>query len=183
VVPVTAATKKIRRRRAAGETAVEQTRDVAQVASLLSAAGMFAMGVESPGGCYLVAYIGDEVAGVVGIESRVDAALIRSLMVMERMRRRGIGAALISAARTAAHTRGARTLYAFACGDDSASHLDRPGSARYLKRFGFVPAISEEMLKALTGTFTADYLRQHPDVLAGLQTLSLDISTDGLILR
>lgn len=135
---------------------------------------MFAEGVESPGGCYLIAYIGDEVAGVVGIEARVDAALIRSLLVIEHMRRRGIGAALISAARTAAHTRGARSLYALAPRDDS---------AHYLERFGFAPAPWQEMLEALTGTFMADYLRRHPDALARIRTLSVDLSQDGVILR
>jgi N-acetylglutamate synthase-like GNAT family acetyltransferase len=135
---------------------------------------MFAEGVESPGGCYLIAYIGEEVAGVVGIEARVDAALIRSLLVIERMRRRGIGAALISAARTAAHTRGARSLYA---------HAPRDDPAHYLERFGFAPAPWQEMLEALTGTFMADYLRLHPDELARIRTLSVDISQDGVILR
>jgi N-acetylglutamate synthase-like GNAT family acetyltransferase len=170
---VATAAKKIRRPRAVDELAVEQTRDLAQVASLLSAAGMFAEGVESPGGCYLIAYVGDEVAGIVGIEARVDAALVRSLLVIARMRRRGIGAALISAARTAAHTRGARTLYAIA----------PLASQGYLERFGFASAISQTMLDALTGTFMADYLRQHPDELERIRILSLDISQDGVILR
>ena len=169
-----AATKKIRRRRTAGELAVEQTRDLAQAASMLSAAGMLAAGVESPGGCYLIAYVGDAVAGVVGIEARVDSALIRSLMVVDAMRRRGIGAALVSAARTAAHTRGARTVYAIAPDSDS---------ARYFARFGFAPAALEEVLEALAGTFMADYLRQHPDELARLRPLSLDIANDGVIQR
>jgi N-acetylglutamate synthase-like GNAT family acetyltransferase len=168
------ATKKVRRRRAAGELAVEQTRDLAQVARMLSAAGMLAAGVESPGGCYLMAYVGDEIAGLVGIEARVDAALIRSLTVADAMRRRGIGTALVTAARTAAHTRGARTLYAIASDKDS---------ARYFVRFGFAPVASEEMLQALAGTFMAGYLREHPDEMERLRTFSLDISGDGLIQR
>jgi GNAT superfamily N-acetyltransferase len=169
-----AATKKIRRRRAAGELVVEQTRDLTQAASMLSAAGMLAGGIESPGGCYLMAYVGDAVAGMVGIEARVDAALIRSLIVVDTMRRRGIGAALLAAARTAAHTRGARTLYAIAPDDDS---------ARSFTSFGFAPAALEEMLDALDGTFMADYLRQRPDESARVRTLSLDIANDGVIER
>lgn len=171
---MTVAARKIRRRRAAGELAVEQTRDLARVASMLSAAGMAADGIESPGGCYLMAYVGDDVAGVVGIEARVDAALMRSLLVIEPLRRRGIGAALISAARTAAHTRGARRLYTLAPGD---------GAVRYLARFGFEPAAPQEMFDALGGTFMADYLRAHPGDLAPNQILSLDISNDGIIPR
>jgi N-acetylglutamate synthase-like GNAT family acetyltransferase len=169
-----AAIKKLRRRRAPGELAVEQTRDLAQAAQVLSAAGMWADGVESPGGCYLIAYVGDAVAGIVGIEVRVDAALIRSLLVLDTMRRRGVGTALIAAARTAAHTRGARMLYAIAPDADS---------TRYFARCGFAPAASEEMLQALAGTFMADYLRQHPDESAQMRTLSLDIANDGVIQR
>ena len=111
---------------------------------------------------------------MVGIEARVDAALIRSLIVVDTMRRRGIGAALIAAARTAAHTRGARTLYAIVPDGDS---------ARYFARCGFAPAASEEVLKALAGTFTADYLRQRPNESARLRPLSLDIANDGVIER
>jgi len=171
---VAAATKKIRRRRAAGELAVEQTRDLASVARMLAGAGMLAGGVESPGACYLTAYVGEESAGVVGIEVRVDAALMRSLMVVESMRRRGIGAALVAAARLAAHTRGARTLYAIAPADDAIG---------YFARFGFAPAAADEMLAALAGTCMADHLREHPADLAQIRAWSLDISLDGVINR
>jgi N-acetylglutamate synthase-like GNAT family acetyltransferase len=169
-----AATKKIRRRRADGELTVEQTRDLAGVARMLSAAEMFTGGVESPSACYLTAHVGPRFAGVVGIEVRVDAALIRSLMVLEPMRRRGIGAALVAAARLAAHTRGARMLYAIAPAGDA---------SRYFARFGFASAAMDEMLVVLAGTFIADHLRQHPDDLARLRTWSLDISRDGVIER
>jgi N-acetylglutamate synthase-like GNAT family acetyltransferase len=171
---VPAVTRKIRRRRAPGELVVEQTRDLALVAQTLTAAGMLADGVDAPGGCYLTAYVGDRLAGVIGIEARVDAALIRSLMVVETDRRRGIGADLVAAARTAAHTRGARTLYALA--HDSSA-------ARYFERFGFTSATSERLIAALAGAFMVDYLRQRPDELARCQVLSLDIANDGVILR
>jgi N-acetylglutamate synthase-like GNAT family acetyltransferase len=170
---VPAATRKIRRR-APGELVVEQTRDLALVAQTLVAAGMLADGIDAPGGCYLTAHVGDRLAGVIGIEARVDAALIRSLMVAETDRRRGIGAALVAAARTAAHTRGARTLYALA--PDS-------GAARYFERFGFTSTTSASLIGALAGTFIIDYLRQRPDELARCHILSLDIAHDGVILR
>src|ERR1700730_1899798 len=83
-------------------------------------------GLDAPGACWIAASVGDAIAGVAGIETIVDAAVIRSLVVVEAMRRRGIGAALINAARKAAHTRGARRLYA----------LGRRGED-YLLRFGF----------------------------------------------
>jgi len=171
---VPAVTRKIRRHRAPGELVVEQTRDLSLVAQTLVAAGMLADGVDAPGGCYMTAYVGDRLAGVIGIEARVDAALIRSLMVAETDRHRGIGASLVAAARTAAHTRGARTLYALA--RDSAA-------ARYFQRFGFASTTSERLIAALAGAFIVDYLRQRPDELARCQVLSLDIANDGVILR
>ncbi len=81
----------------------------------------------TPAGCYLLAYAGAEAVGVVGVETVVDAGLISILMVIEPMRRRGIGAALLAAARKAAHTRGARQLFAIA------------SDSGYLPRFGFAP--------------------------------------------
>ncbi|MGA7870319.1 MAG: GNAT family N-acetyltransferase, partial [Candidatus Binatus sp.] len=101
------------RRHRAGELVIEQTRDLARVRKLLARAGMMTAGIEWPAACYIVAYVGDEAVGMIGVESKIDAALIRSLYVDESMRRRGIGGALVAAARKAAHTRGARHLYLF----------------------------------------------------------------------
>jgi N-acetylglutamate synthase-like GNAT family acetyltransferase len=171
---VAVATKKIRRRRDADELAVEQTRDLPAVASMLAAAGRFAEGVEAPGGCYLLASVGPAVAGVIGIEARVDAALVRSLFVTAPMRRRGIGAALVTAARTAAHTRGARTLYALAADVQVAA---------YLERLGFASSAMDALLVALAGTFVVEYLRKRPGDLARYRALALDIAQDGVIMR
>jgi N-acetylglutamate synthase-like GNAT family acetyltransferase len=183
---VAVSAKKIRRRRAPGEIAVEQTRDLEQVAHLLEAAGMRTAGLDAPGGCFLIARAGEEVAGAVGIEARVDAALMRSLVVVEPLRRRGIGAALIAAARTAAHTRGARRLYALA----------PDGRARdYLARFGFVPVAGDDLVEVLAGTFTVDRLRIRAQGFAAnvpanlsaslLRSIPMmaDLSNDGVILR
>ena len=168
------ATKKIRRRRHTDELVVEQTRDLPAVARMLAAAGRFAEGIGAPGGCYLLAHVGSAVAGVIGIEARVDAALVRSLFVAAPMRGREIGAALIAAARTAAHTRGVRVLYALAPDADTAG---------YLERFGFASSAMDTMLAALAGTFVVEYLRARPDELARYRALALDIARDGLIIR
>lgn len=168
------AIKKIRRRRNADELAVEQTRDLPAVANMLAAAGRFAEGVEAPGGCYLLAYVSRAVAGVIGIEARVDAALVRSLFVAAPARGRAIGTALIAAARTAAHTRGARTLYALASDADA---------ARYLERFGFMPSAMDTLLAALADSFVVEYLRARPNELARYRALALDIANDGVIVR
>ena len=116
--------------------------------------------------------MGNAIAGVVGVETIVDAAVIRSLAVVESMRRRGIGAALVNAARKAAHTRGARRLYA----------LGRRGED-YLVRFGFERIASTEMIDDIAGTFTVDFLRAHPGELERMDPLRLDISRDGVIER
>lgn len=121
-----------------------------------------------------MAFIGDEAVGVIGIEACVDAALLRSLMVAGPMRRRGIGAVLVAAARKAAHTRGARTLYVLA---------PDPEAARYLVRSGFTAAPLANLIAALTGTFLVDYLSERPEELARHRTMSLDISNDGVISR
>ena len=139
------------------------------------AAGIVTGALDAPGACWIAASVGDTAAsavGIVGIETIVDAAVIRALAVARAMRRRGIGAALVNAARKAAHTRGARRLYA----------LGRRGD-EYLLRFGFEQVAAAEMIDELAGTFTADYLRAHPDELARMDPLRLDISRDGVIER
>ena len=113
------------RKHRAGELVVEQTRDLALVRAMLERGGMTTEGIEWPAACYIVAYFGDEAVGVIGVEPKIDAALIRSLCVNESMRRRGIGGALLAAARKAAHTRGARHLYLF--GADAGGFFERHG--------------------------------------------------------
>ncbi len=166
------------RRRAAGKLVIEQAdnryRD--RVRAMLAAAGMVTDGIESPTACYLLAWFGDEPGdepvGVVGIETRLDTALVRSLMVVEPMRRRGIAAELIAAARKAAHTRGARTLYAFAA-----------EAGGYLRRLGFEPAPVGDLVAALGGVAQVEYYRSHPAELARQTAWRLDISKDGVIVR
>jgi len=155
-------------------------------------AGIAVGGLDAPGACWIGASIGDVgadaigdaaggtgilLAGVIGIETIVDTAVIRSLAVAQAMRRRGIGAALVGAARKAAHTRGARRLYALGPRGQDSSARD------YLLRFGFEPVIPTAMLEELDGTFTASYLRARPERLARIDALGLDISRDGMIVR
>ena len=176
--PAIPASQKVaaRRRRAPGELYVAQTADLAAAGAILAdageAAGIITGGLDAPGACWIAASIGNAISGVVGVETIVDAAVIRSFAVAEAMRRRGIGAALVNAARKAAHTRGARRLYA----------LGRRGED-YLLRFGFERIAGTEMIDDLAGTFTADYLRAHPGELTRMDPLRLDISRDGVIER
>ena len=163
----------IRRQRVEGELVVEQTRDLGGVAAMLTVAGMTIEGITWPAGCYLMAYLGREPVGVVGIETKVDAALMRSLVVVEPMRRRRVGKSLVEAARAAAHTRGARRLYCLADG----------AANDYLKRLGFEPASIGEVQTVLVGTFMVDNLRTRPDKTSQCRALCLDISHDGVVIR
>ena len=164
--------KKVRRRDQTA-LAIEQTRDVEAIAGILTAAGLTIAGLDWPNGCYLMAYLGNEPAGVVGIEPRIDIALMRSMAVVESMRSRGIGSALVQAARTAAHSRGARFLYTIASKD----------AANYFVRLGFALVDLDVAFGTLAGIFLADFLRSRIEEPSRLVALALDISQDGLILR
>jgi len=155
-----------------GELVIEQTRDLVRVREMIAGAGMMTEGIEWPAACYILAYNGDEAIGVVGIEARIDAALIRSLYVKPVMRRRGIGAGLLTAARKAAHTRGARHLYLFST--DAGSFFERQG---------FEPAEVADVIAALSGVPQVEHYRARPDELAREVAYHLDISGDGVIER
>lgn len=160
------------RKHRAGELVIEQTRDLARVREMIARAGMTTEGIEWPAACYIVAQIGDEAVGVVGVESKIDAALIRSLYVEAPMRRRGIGGALLTAARKAAHTRGARHLYLLA--------KDAGG---LFERLGFARVELGSVMNALAGVPMVEHYRigtgEHERAVA----YHLDISGDGLIER
>lgn len=160
------------RKHRAGELVIKQTRDFTIVRAMLARGGLTTEGIEWPAACYLVAYFGDDPVGVIGIEPKIDAALIRSLYVDESMRRRGIGASLIAAARKAAHTRGARHLYCFSA--EAASLFDRHG-------FRVVPV--GDVLRALPGVPEVEFFLARPDELAREVAYHLDISRDGVIER
>jgi len=155
-----------------GELVIEQTRDLVRVREILASAGMMIDGIEWPAACYILAYNGDERIGVIGVEAKIDAALIRSLYVKPEMRQRGIGAALLGAARKAAHTRGARHLYLFST-----------DAGNFFERQGFVRAEVADLIAALPGVPQVEHYRARPDELAREVAYHLDISGDGVIER
>ena len=155
-----------------GELVIEQTRNLVLVREMLAGAAMMTDGIEWPAACYILAYNGDEAIGVVGIEAKIDAALIRSLYVKPSTRQRGIGAGLLAAARKAAHTRGARHLYLFST---------EAGS--FFERQGFVRAEVATVIAALPGVPQVEHYRARPDELAREVAYHLDISGDGVIER
>jgi len=160
------------RKHRTGELVIEQTRDLARVRKMVARAGMMTEGIEWPAACYILAYIGEEAVGVIGVESKIDAALIRSLYVDESMRRRGIGTALIAAARKAAHTRGARHLYLFST-----------DAGEFFERYGFKKVAVDEVIAAVPGVPQVEYYRARPQELARELAYHLDISSDGVIER
>jgi len=155
-----------------GELIIEQTRDLARVREMLARGGLTTDGIEWPAACYLVAYVGDDAVGVVGVEPKIDAALIRSLYVEESTRRRGIGGALIAAARKAAHTRGARHLYCFSA-----------EAGKLFERHGFTRVPVGDVIAALPGVPEVEFFRARPGELAREVAYYLDISGDGVIER
>jgi len=161
---------KIRRHRATGELAVEQTQDLTAIIAMLQHAGMRG-DVSANAGCFLMAYWGDDPVGIAGLETQVDAGLMRPLFVLETMRRRGIGASLVRAARVAAHTRGARMLYA-----------TTPGTfVDYFARFGFTEVGFAEIVRAFGDASRLQ--RTRSDDAPECRAVGLDISRDGLIER
>ena len=96
------------------------------MAPMLAAAGAGPEDHRQPGTCVLSAYSGDTPAGIVAITTSIDTGRITLLWVTETMRRHGIGAKLIAAARKAAHTRGARTL-SVSCRSDFSGYWPKLG--------------------------------------------------------
>jgi N-acetylglutamate synthase-like GNAT family acetyltransferase len=164
--------KKIRRRRPHGEVSVEQVHDPAIIAAMLDRAGTAAPADFNDGAeCFLMAYWGDDPVGIAGLETEVDTALMRPLFVLEAMRRRGVGTSLVRAVQVAAHTRGARTLYAAA----PATSVD------YFMRFGFAKAGFAELVKTFGQVSMLRWIRS--DEVSGCGVVRLDISRYGLIER
>ncbi|HTR62685.1 MAG TPA: GNAT family N-acetyltransferase [Candidatus Binataceae bacterium] len=155
-----------------GEIVIEQTRDLPRVRKLLERGAMITEGIEWPPACYLLAFDGDDAVGVVGVEPILDAALVRSLYVLQAHRRRGIGEQLVAAARKAAHTRGARQLYLFST-----------EAGGFFERLGFRRTSVTDLTAALKGTPQTDYYLARPPELAQEVVYCLDISRDGIIER
>ena len=139
---------------------------------MLAGAGMITDGIEWPAACYIVAYVGDEAMGVVGVESKIDAALIRSLYVNQSMspawNRRRVAR---GGAQSRAHARRAH-LYLFT-----------KDAAGFFERHGFTTVAVRDAIAALPGVPQVEFYRTRPEELAREAAYHLDISADGVIER
>ena len=148
---------------------VEQTSDRSVITAILDQAGTTAPVDLIDNHCFLIAYLGDKPIGIAGLQSEVDAALLWPVFVVETMRRRGVGGSLIQAARVAAHSRGARTLYPKA----------PPALVDYFVRSGFADAAADVHGEAQPPMPRANRSTQPSE----WRVLRLDISRDGIIER
>ncbi|HJU11543.1 MAG TPA: GNAT family N-acetyltransferase [Candidatus Binataceae bacterium] len=163
--------KKFRRRRPSGELTIEQSHETGTAASILDATALIiANDTVACGGCLLVAYLGDEPVGLAALVTEVDSGLIRLMFVSAKMRGHRVGHSILSAVRDAAHTRGARQLYA-AVQDDV---------AEYFTRMGFGETQHYELAMAFGQTMLERLGCNH---LTGYRVLRLDLSSYGVIER
>ena len=77
---------------------------------------------------FLIGLERGDVVGIVGLELRGEAALLRSLAVLPQRRGTGFGAQLVEAIEQRAHQQGAETLYLLT--DTAANYFGRRGYER-----------------------------------------------------
>lgn len=85
--------------------------------------------------------IGDMPVGFGGLEMHGDLALLRSVVTLPPLRRRGIGRAMIEVLETEAVARGARAIY-----------LLTADSAPFFARLGYAPCAREQVPPAIRAT-------------------------------
>jgi amino-acid N-acetyltransferase len=88
------------------------TTDIAAIQSLLEAAGLpFEDLTDLNKAQFLVAYDDDEISGAIGVEVYGKSALLRSLVVKPKERKRGLGAQLMHDLESLAKHQGVDRLY------------------------------------------------------------------------
>ena len=85
--------------------------DLSAVERLLVASGLPLEGVKEALSTFVVAYSGDDLVGVAGLEVCCDNALLRSVAVAPEWRSRRLGRALVTRVVADAEARGIRALY------------------------------------------------------------------------
>jgi N-acetylglutamate synthase-like GNAT family acetyltransferase len=114
------------------------TLDLAAWKAMLAGERMRTEELGAPAGFWLVAHESGQLVGGAGLEFGTDAALLRSLVVAEPLRRQGLGRALVQACIDEAAARGCAWLYVF------------PGGAsRFVQAMGFRETTPDEVEAAL----------------------------------
>ena len=107
---------------------IDRARDLAEVKTLLAACGL-PTGDLREDGTFLVAREGGKLCGVAGLEPLGASALLRSVAVDPKWRRKGVAHALCNAIARQAREQGARRLY-----------LLTTDAERYFSTLGFTKA-------------------------------------------
>jgi amino-acid N-acetyltransferase len=115
-----------------------QPSDYAAVTDLLVTAGLPTAGLSPALTDFVVAASGDRLVGAVGLEVYGLAALLRSAVVADVSRGRGVGAALVGRLLAHARARGVRDVYLLTTTADD-----------WFPRFGFVRVARETVPAAL----------------------------------
>jgi len=108
---------------------------------LLAEAGLTLEGFDAIDGPLLVVVLGGEVVGGAAVERWGAAGLLRSVVVAEPLRGRGVGSLLVGAAIEAARAAGLDELYLLTETADD-----------WFPRFGFAPVAREDLPAALGGS-------------------------------
>ncbi len=134
------------------------------MASLLTAASLPPFPIGDHWDTFWVLEDGGEVVGMVGLEVYGPSALLRSVVVNEAMRGRGLGDLLTDTALAEARSRGVRTVYLFT--------RDR---APFFVRYGFATCTMEDF--DTDGRRSSQYqaLMERPEIAALLTPMRLKI--------
>jgi amino-acid N-acetyltransferase len=115
--------------------------DLSAVERLLTEQHLPLDGVRDAVEDFVVAYAGETLVGVAGLEACRDNALLRSVAVAPEWRSRGIGRALVTRAISVAEARGIRALY-----------LLTTTAERYFPSFGFRPTTRDAVPEDIRAT-------------------------------
>ena len=115
--------------------------DLPDVERLLVASGLPLDGVKEALSAFVVAYAGDDLVGVAGIEVCCDNALLRSVAVAPEWRSRRLGRELVTRVVADAEARGIRALY-----------LLTTTAEQYFPSFGFERVARDEVPEDVRAT-------------------------------
>ena len=138
--------------------------DIPDMVRLLTAANLPPFPVGDHWDTFWLLESDDGVVGMIGLEVYVPSALLRSVVVDESLRGRGLGDLLTQKALSEARSRGVRNIYLFT--------MDR---APFFARYGFTVCTMDDFDQE--GRKTSQYLAlvERPDIAAMLTAMRLEL--------